>query len=106
MHRKISVGWGFFGNILRPATLTAVSELSRIATVWRAVESAEAEWAALCHSWWALPDVSSWAGPSKAQAKRLLDEATVNLDHIVALVRRVENECEDEYRRLSTREHE
>jgi len=81
-----------------------VSELSRIATVWRAVQAAESEWVALRHSWWLLPEVSSWAGPSKAQAKRLIDQAAVDLDRVVALVRRVENECDEDYRHLSARE--
>jgi len=77
-----------------------MTELSSVHAVWQAVERAEAQWRATRGEWRALPDLQSWAGPSKARAKALLDTAGDDLDRAVHLVRRVEQECAEQYRRM------
>lgn len=77
-----------------------MAELSSVHAVWRAVERAEAQWQATRGAWQALPELHSWAGPSKARAKLLMDAAGDDLDRLVNLVRRVEQECAEQYRRM------
>jgi hypothetical protein len=77
-----------------------MAELSNVHALWQAVERAEAEWLATRSAWLALPDLQSWAGPTKARAKQLMDLAGDDLDRLVRVVRRVEQECEEHYRRI------
>lgn len=83
-------------------TVWGMSELSSVKVVWQAVERAEAEWLATRSAWQALPDLESWAGPAKARAKQLMDIAGNDLDRLVSVVRRVEQECEEQYRRIQS----
>lgn len=78
-------------------------ELSSVQATWRAVQRAEAEWRATRSAWHALPDLQSWAGPSKARAKQLMDTAGDDLDLLVTVLRRVEQECAEQYRRIQAR---
>lgn len=77
-----------------------MTELSGVHALWQAVERAEAEWVATRSAWQALPDLQSWAGPTKARARQLMDIAGDDLDRLVGVVRRVEQECEEQHRRL------
>ena len=77
-----------------------MAELSGVHALWQAVERAEAEWVATRSAWQALPDLESWAGPTKARARQLMDIAGDDLDRLVGVVRRVEQECEEQYRRI------
>ncbi len=77
-----------------------MAELSNVHALWQAVERAEAEWLTTRSAWLALPDLQSWAGPTKARAKQLMDLAGDDLDRLVRVVRRVEQECEEQYRRI------
>jgi len=64
------------------------------------VERAEAAWLATRSAWLALPDLQSWAGPTKVRAKQLMDLAGDDLDRVVGVVGRVEQEREEQYRRI------
>lgn len=79
-----------------------MAELSSVVSVWKAVERAEAEWLVTRSAWQSLPSLNSWAGPSKARARQLMDTAGDDLDRVVTLIRRVEQECAERYRQLQS----